>query len=132
MTDLATSEIRLPNNWEAVDVIGQGSFGIVYRAKRTIGQHTEWAAVKHISMPRSQAELKTICYELETRDERTVNEYLNNSLQDMLGEYFQMKALLGHPNKDIDSWQIVRLSVRQKQIRRMMLSHEYVNGSSTN
>lgn len=98
MPDITNSEISLPNNWEAVGVIGQGSFGIVYRAKRTIGQHTEQAAVKHISMPRTQAELKAICSELGTRDERTVNEYLNNSLQDMLGEYFQMKAFLGHPN----------------------------------
>ena len=98
MPDITNLEISLPNNWEAVGVIGQGSFGIVYRAKRTIGQHTEQAAVKHISMPRTQAELKAICSELGTRDERTVNEYLNNSLQDMLGEYFQMKTFLGHPN----------------------------------
>ena len=90
--------INLPNGWESVSVIGEGSFGVVYRTKRTIGQHTEWAAVKHISVPRNQVELRMICSELGTRDERTVNEYLNNSLQDMLGEYFQMKALLGHPN----------------------------------
>ena len=92
------SSIHLPNGWEIVGVIGEGSFGIVYRAKRTIGSNTEWAAVKHISMPPNQGALNAIKAELGTRDEKTIDEYLSASLQDMLGEYFQMKSLLGNTN----------------------------------
>ncbi len=88
--------IKLPNGWEVDGIIGQGSFGTVYRAKRIIGLNTEWAAVKHISMPANQGSLNAICAELGTRDLKTVNEYLSASLQDMLGEYFQMKRLQGH------------------------------------
>lgn len=90
--------LYLPNGWESVGVIGRGSSGTVYRAKRTIGRNTEWAAVKHISMPSDPDELNTIRAELGTADENTVNEYLYESLQDMLGEYFQMKSLQGHTN----------------------------------
>lgn len=93
-----STDIQLPNGWTSVGVIGRGSSGIVYRAKRTIGRNTEWAAVKHISMPSNSYELNTIRAELGTADENTVNEYLYESLQDMLGEYFQMKTLQGHTN----------------------------------
>ena len=92
------NNILLPNGWENIGVIGRGSSGTVYRAKRTIGRNTEWAAVKHISMPSDPDELNTIRAELGTADENTVNEYLYESLQDMLGEYFQMKTLQGHTN----------------------------------
>ena len=82
--------IIFPNNWESDGIIGQGSFGVVYRAKRIVGRNTEWAAIKHISMPRSEADLSAICSELGTRDEKTINDYLNKSVQDMLSEYFRM------------------------------------------
>lgn len=90
--------VKLPNGWETVGIIGQGSFGVVYRAKRTIGTNTEWAAVKHISMPQDRATLDSICAELGTEDYATINKYLSASLQDMLGEYFQMKSLQGNTN----------------------------------
>ena len=45
------NRIQLLNGWESIGVISEGSFGIVYKAKRVFGRNTEWAAVKHISMP---------------------------------------------------------------------------------
>lgn len=98
MPDITNLEISLPNNWEAVGVIGRGSSGTVYRAKRVIGRNTEWAAVKHISMPANQDDLDMIRSELGTANEDTINSYLYESLQDMLGEYFQMKSLQGNTN----------------------------------
>ncbi len=89
---------QLPNGWEIDGLIGQGSYGTVYRAKRVIGQNTEWAAVKHIAMPPNQGTLDSIYTELGTNNPDTINRYLTASLQDMLHEYFQMKSLLGHTN----------------------------------
>ena len=93
-----TEGIQLPNGWESVGVIGKGSFGVVYKAKRVIGRNIEWAAVKHISMPADPDDLNQICAELGTANEATINAYLYESLQDMLGEYFQMKSLQGNTN----------------------------------
>ncbi len=93
-----TEGIQLPNGWESVSVIGKGSFGVVYKAKRVIGRNTEWAAVKHISMPADPDDLNQIRAELGTANEDTINAYLYESLQDMLGEYFQMKSLQGNTN----------------------------------
>ena len=90
--------MMLPNGWEAVSKIGAGSFGNVYRARRVIGQHVEWAAVKHISVPRDQNELNAIYAELGTKDYGTINRYLSENMQDMLDEYFRMKSLQGHTN----------------------------------
>ena len=88
----------LPNGWEATAVIGEGSYGVVYRARRVIGGNVEWAAVKHISVPRNQSELNSICAELGTKDIHSINRYLSTSVQDMLDEYFKMKSLQGHTN----------------------------------
>ncbi len=93
-----TEGIQLPNGWESVSEIGKGSFGVVYKAKRVIGRNTEWAAVKHISMPADPDDLNQIRAELGTANEATINAYLYESLQDMLGEYFQMKSLQGNTN----------------------------------
>ena len=98
MENQRTNGIQLLNGWESVVVIGRGSSGTVYRAKRVIGRNTEWAAVKHISMPANQDDLNMIRSELGTANEDTINAYLYESLQDMLGEYFQMKSLQGNTN----------------------------------
>lgn len=98
MENQRTNGIQLLNGWESVGVIGRGSSGTVYRAKRVIGRNTEWAAVKHISMPANQDDLNMIRSELGTANEDTINSYLYESLQDMLGEYFQMKSLQGNTN----------------------------------
>ena len=90
--------IKLPNSWESIEVIGRGSSGTVYRAKRTIGRNTEWAAVKHISIPSSSDELDLIRTELGVADDNTINTYLHESLQDMLEEYFMLKSLQGNTN----------------------------------
>ncbi len=87
------SDIKLPNGWECVNIIGQGSFGIVYRAKRTTGQYTEWAAVKHISMPSNLGELDAICAELGTRDSSSVRAYISANIQGLLDEYYVMKTM---------------------------------------
>lgn len=94
----AENPVVFPNGWESDGIIGQGSFGVVYRAKRVVGTNTEWAAIKHISMPRSEADLSAIYSELGTRNEKTVNDYLNKSVQDMRSEYFRMKQLQGYTN----------------------------------
>lgn len=90
--------IQLPNGWICDGVLGQGSFGTVYRAKRVIGSNTEWAAVKHISVPQNEKALNALCEELGTRDPQTINDYLERDVQDILKEYYLMKELQGNTN----------------------------------
>lgn len=90
--------LLLPNNWEIIEKIGSGSYGTVYRAKRTVGSYTEGAAVKHISIPRNEDELTAICSELGSTEPDTIGRYLNETRDSLVEEYQQMSAFRGHTN----------------------------------
>ena len=88
----------LPGGWEIVEKLGSGSFGTVYRARRSVGSYTEWAAVKHIPIPRSEDELSAIYDELGSMDAGPVGQYLNEIKNSLVDEYQLLRTFSGHTN----------------------------------
>lgn len=82
--------------WEIVGVLGNGSYGAVYRIRRNICGVWEEAALKVISLPRDPHELD------ELYDSGYSNESITLMLKDQLGaihqEYLLMHELKGHTN----------------------------------
>ena len=46
--------------WKVVREIGRGSFGTVYEIERKIGGTIEKAALKHISIPQNEGEIRSM------------------------------------------------------------------------
>ncbi len=46
--------------WETVRVIGRGGFGCVYEIRRTVRGRTEHAALKVLSIPKDEEELREL------------------------------------------------------------------------
>ena len=89
--------IYLPSGWQLVEELGEGSYGVVYRAQRVIGATTEVAAIKHISLPKNKAELNAIQEDVGgTADD--VKRYLEQMRDLILEEYSKMAELQGHTN----------------------------------
>ena len=87
----------LPSGWHLVEKLGEGSYGIVYRAQRMMGAVTEEAAIKHISIPKNDADLNSIVDDVGgTQDD--VNRYLTQLRDLILDEYGKMANLQGHTN----------------------------------
>ena len=90
--------LQLPGGWEAVAVLGSGSFGTVYKARRVIGSNVEWAAVKRISLPPEGQSMAQVYAEIGTQDPSAADAYFRSMMEDISGEYFQMKSLQGYTN----------------------------------
>lgn len=84
------------DGWHAVRRIGAGSFSTVYEIERPILGKTERAALKVISIPRSEVEVE----ELRTNgyDDRSITAHFNESLKHIVQEYMFMTEMKGHPN----------------------------------
>ncbi len=82
--------------WETVRVIGRGSFGAVYEIRRQTGNATEYAALKVISIPGSQAELDQL--RSEGYDKESLTRYFADSLGKIQQEYTMMARMKGHTN----------------------------------
>ncbi|MBR6706444.1 MAG: leucine-rich repeat protein [Clostridia bacterium] len=82
--------------WEITERIGEGSFGVVYKAKRTDLAGESWSAVKVTSIPRSESELDSLSSEgLSPEQTRT---YLKNIVRDYSDEIRLMESVKGHSN----------------------------------
>ena len=46
--------------WETVRLIGRGSYGAVYEIRRSLGGEEERAAVKHMSIPQDEQEIREL------------------------------------------------------------------------
>ena len=62
--------------WKIVEKIGEGSFGKVYKAKRTEQGKTFYSAIKVITIPSNAGELSSI--RSENPDEQSVKEYFHS------------------------------------------------------
>ncbi len=85
-------------NWEIDALIGQGSYGKVYRAKRTEFDKTYYSAVKHISVPSSQNEVDSLFADGVVNDARSLQAYYDNLLQRLMREIDINVSLKGHTN----------------------------------
>ena len=80
--------------WELIEKIGEGSFGKVYKAKRTERGRSFYSAIKIISIPASKGELDSVRSEMN--NEQSTREYFRNLVEDCIQEIYTMEHLCGN------------------------------------
>ena len=81
-------------NWEITKFIGEGSFGQVYQIEKEEFDYTYKAALKTISIPKSQDEVVAVLNEFG--DERSVTDYYHEIVGDIVKEIVLMSKLKGN------------------------------------
>ena len=77
--------------WTTVRLIGRGSFGAVYEIERDIFGEKEKAALKHISIPQSDGEVREM--RSEGLDELSITQSFADQARDIVAEYKLMARL---------------------------------------
>lgn len=80
--------------WELIEKIGEGSFGKVYKAKRTERGRSFYSAIKIISIPASKGELDSVRSEMN--NEQSTREYFRNLVEDCIQEIYTMDHFCGN------------------------------------
>lgn len=83
-------------NWYAEELIGEGSFGRVYRATRKEGNRSFYSAIKLIPIPKSQSEIVAI--RNQGMDDVSVEAYLSDMTDKLINEIEIMNRLKGETN----------------------------------
>ncbi len=84
------------DTWYIKDIIGEGSFGKVYSIERIDFGTTYVSAMKHIKVPQSQAEVKSIV--ADGMDDNSVGKYFEKLVEDIIEEFVLMSKLKGNSN----------------------------------
>ena len=84
--------------WKVETLIGEGSYGKVYRAVREEFGRKYYAAIKHISIPASKAQIDEAISEGIENDRETVKEYFNAITQTLINEIAFMNDVKGKTN----------------------------------
>ena len=82
--------------WEIVDKIGEGSFGVVYEARRQDLSGVTRSAIKAVVIPRSESELDALYS--EGMGPSQTHTYLENIVKDYSREIRLMESVKGHSN----------------------------------
>lgn len=90
------NEINTWPGWENVEMIGEGSFGKVYRIRREEFGVASEAALKVITIPGSQADLAAA--REEGMDDASVTNYFKSFVEDLAAEFALMSSLKGNSN----------------------------------
>lgn len=90
------NEINTWPGWENVELIGEGSFGKVYRIRREEYGVVNEAALKVITIPSSQADLAAA--KEEGMDDASVTSYFKSFVEDLAAEFALMSSLKGNSN----------------------------------
>lgn len=80
--------------WELIEKIGEGSFGKVYKAKRTERGRSFYSAIKIISIPASKGELDSVRSEMN--NEQSTRGYFRNLVEDCIQEIYTMEHFCGN------------------------------------
>lgn len=80
--------------WELIEKIGEGSFGKVYKAKRTERGRSFYSAIKIISIPASKGELDSV--RAEMNNEQSTRKYFRNLVEDCIQEIYTMEHFCGN------------------------------------
>ena len=84
------------NTWHIKGLLGEGSFGKVYKIERQDFGVVYEAALKAITIPQSQSEVKSIM--ADGMDEASATSYLRQVVEDIVGEFVLMSKLKGNSN----------------------------------
>lgn len=90
---------RIPQiwpGWQADELIGQGAFGRVYRASRTMGGHTSVAAIKVIDIPQSEDEVRAL--RSMNMDAMSIRSHFEDAAKRVINEVATMDRLKGSPH----------------------------------
>jgi len=82
--------------WEIVRELGEGAFGSVYEVQRKDIGGTFKAALKFMSIPKSQKEIQDAI--TEGMDETTATSYFRSIMEDLVKEFATMEMLKGNTN----------------------------------
>ncbi len=80
--------------WKIIEKIGEGSFGKVYKARRIEHDKTFYSAIKVISIPGSQSELKSV--QSESGSVQGTREYFRNLMEECIQEVSTMEYFRGN------------------------------------
>lgn len=80
--------------WKIVEKIGEGSFGKVYKARRTEQGKTFYSAIKVITIPSNAGELSSV--RSENLDEQSVKEYFYSLVEECIQEVNTMEYFRGN------------------------------------
>ena len=80
--------------WKIVEKIGEGSFGKVYKARRTEQGKTFYSAIKVITIPSNAGELSSV--RSENSDEQSVKEYFYSLVEECIQEVNTMEYFRGN------------------------------------
>jgi len=84
--------------WEIESTLGEGGFGKVYKAYREeFGRRYE-CAIKHISLPQRETEIKDLLEEQMTDDKSVASGYYRQVVEDITNEIGIMHSLRGNTN----------------------------------
>ncbi|MBE6758608.1 MAG: serine/threonine protein kinase [Ruminococcaceae bacterium] len=78
--------------------LGQGSFGVVYRAWREEFGKKYYAAVKHISIPSSETQITDAVSQGIPDDRESLRDYFSAMAQNLVKEITLMNEVKGHTN----------------------------------
>ena len=82
--------------WKMESLLGEGSFGKVYKAVREERGMTTYSAIKVVSIPKSDSELAAL--RTEGWSEGATKTYLQGIVDDFVNEIKMMEAMKGTPN----------------------------------
>ncbi len=82
--------------WETVELIGSGNFGVVYKVRRFVSGEEQTAAVKVISIPHEESDIRQMLN--DGYDEESITAIYKDHLQSIISEYSLMKKLSECPN----------------------------------
>lgn len=83
--------------WKVEGVLGEGSFGKVYKIKREDIGGTYYAALKVISIPKDKSEVQSIMTE-GMMDQASATHYFQGMVEEIVKEFAMMEKLKGNTN----------------------------------
>ena len=83
-------------NWKLTKLLGEGSFGRVFEAERTDFGETYRSAIKIITIPQNESEIKSA--RSDGMDDQSVTKYFRSITEEMVSEISLMSKLKGQSN----------------------------------
>ena len=82
--------------WSITKLLGEGSFGKVYEIEREDFGEIYKAALKVITVPQNESEIKNVIY--DGMDEESVTEYFETLVREIVSEFVLLSKLKGNSN----------------------------------